>query len=266
MPARWARAWVSAGVLPSHGRSAPLDARRRGVATRAPLHVVADLDGDFVSIVPRNPNHQRCLLLAPQLDEGQEKRKTRYGEGGRGGLVGRLKRRWRRRRREEQGHRARPGALLENCPFLFLPRRKTTDSPRCPRCTSPLCLRCNERTKWRPLSPSLSSSPLPPPPPTTPTPRALAACAIRRAPRAARRARPYVFRPRAFATRFHRGIEDQGKEKGKRTRPIEYVMYFPSFSSCNLPYLLNKTNGVVVPAAQEKFISRLHDHLLYMYI
>lgn len=48
--------------LPSHRGSAPLDTRRRSIATRAPLHVVADLDRDFVSIVPRNPNHQRCLL------------------------------------------------------------------------------------------------------------------------------------------------------------------------------------------------------------
>lgn len=98
-------------ILPSHGRAAPLDTRRRGVTTRAPLHVVADLDRDFVSIVPRNPNHQRCLLLAPQPNVEQEKRKTR-GTGGE---------RRRGRRREKRG-RSASKALLENCPF-FSPLR-----------------------------------------------------------------------------------------------------------------------------------------------
>jgi len=74
-----ARARRRTGILPSYGRSAPLDTRRRGVATRAPLHVVADLDRDFVPIVPRNPNHQRCLLLAAR--RGTRERMTR-GTGG----------------------------------------------------------------------------------------------------------------------------------------------------------------------------------------
>lgn len=67
--------------LPSHRRSAPLDTRRRSVATRAPLHVVADLDRDFVSIVPRNPNHQRCLL---HRNSTRNKKKERRGKGGGG--------------------------------------------------------------------------------------------------------------------------------------------------------------------------------------
>lgn len=48
--------------LPSHRGSAPLYTRRRSVATRAPLHVVTDLDRDFMPIVSWNSNHERCLL------------------------------------------------------------------------------------------------------------------------------------------------------------------------------------------------------------
>lgn len=64
-------------ILPSHRGAAPLHTRRWSIAARAPLHVVADLDRDFMSIVPRNPNHQRCLLRGNSMEETREKKETR---------------------------------------------------------------------------------------------------------------------------------------------------------------------------------------------
>lgn len=72
----------SEDILPSDRRSTPLHARRRST-TRAPLHVIADLDRDFVPIVPRNPNHQRCLVERCNLRTKFEEKETR-NKGGEG--------------------------------------------------------------------------------------------------------------------------------------------------------------------------------------
>lgn len=128
---------LAEGVLPSHRGPVPFHARRRSVATRAPLHVVADLDRDFVSIVPRNPNHQRCL---------------RHGNS--------------TTNKKTQRNRVRCTARVVRGKFVcrrdFAQFRTTDDSVWCE--ISPihyfpllftllvLCAATMERTKWRPLS------------------------------------------------------------------------------------------------------------------
>jgi len=66
---------LTEGILPSHRRSTPFNTRRRSIATRTPLHIVANLDRDFMSIVPRNPNHQRCLPHSNSMNKKTERTK-----------------------------------------------------------------------------------------------------------------------------------------------------------------------------------------------
>jgi len=68
---------MAEGILPSHRGSTSFHTRRRSIATRTPLHIVADLDRDFMSIVPWNPNHQRCLPRSNSMRNKKTERTKR---------------------------------------------------------------------------------------------------------------------------------------------------------------------------------------------